>query len=129
MSECYRCGQEGHRRRDCPEVIPLPPAPRPEGGAEHGQDATVLRFPAAASLLAANAARQVDAAEWAGKIRQTMEGTWFARPLPSRQFLTATEIARWSLRGQFRTRDTFSLPHPADFRGGLPLPAEYPVSS
>ena len=35
MTECYRCGQEGHRRADCPQAEPLPapqssgPAPKP----------------------------------------------------------------------------------------------------
>lgn len=24
MTECYRCGQEGHRRADCPQATPLP---------------------------------------------------------------------------------------------------------
>lgn len=33
---------------------------------------------------------------------------------------------RWELRGQPRTRATFAAPHPADFRGGLPQPQEYP---
>ncbi len=33
---------------------------------------------------------------------------------------------RWELRGQPRTRATFADPHPGDFPGGLPLPAEYP---
>ena len=26
MTECYRCGQEGHTRSRCPEAAPLPPA-------------------------------------------------------------------------------------------------------
>ncbi len=30
----------------------------------------------------------------------------------------------WELRGEPRTRATFSDPHPDDFPGGLPLPAE-----
>ena len=26
MTECYRCGQEGHTRAHCPQQEPLPPA-------------------------------------------------------------------------------------------------------
>ena len=26
MTECYRCGQEGHTRAHCPQDAPLPPA-------------------------------------------------------------------------------------------------------
>ena len=36
------------------------------------------------------------------------------------------ELDRWAVRDQPRTRATFGLPHPDDFPGGLPLPAEYP---
>lgn len=32
----------------------------------------------------------------------------------------------WEVRGEPRTRATFSAPHPADFPGGLPLPGECP---
>ena len=35
MTECYRCGQEGHTRAHCPDQAPLPPAaPAPGGTAE-----------------------------------------------------------------------------------------------
>jgi hypothetical protein len=37
-----------------------------------------------------------------------------------------TELDRWTVRGQPRTRATFADPHPDDFPGGLPLPGEYP---
>jgi hypothetical protein len=33
----------------------------------------------------------------------------------------------WELRGELRTRETFSQPHPDDFPGGLPTPSEYPA--
>ena len=36
---------------------------------------------------------------------------------------------RWSVRGQPRHRGTFADPHPDDFRGGLPSPAEFPIVS
>ena len=36
--------------------------------------------------------------------------------------------ARWSVRGEPRSRQRFADPHPGDFRGGLPEPGEYPVS-
>jgi hypothetical protein len=36
------------------------------------------------------------------------------------------ELERWSVRGEPRTRARFADPHPDDFPGGLPLPAEYP---
>jgi hypothetical protein len=26
VTECYRCGQEGHHRNQCPTDLPLPPA-------------------------------------------------------------------------------------------------------
>ena len=32
----------------------------------------------------------------------------------------------WDVRGQSRRREAFGHPHPADFRGGLPVPREYP---
>jgi hypothetical protein len=35
----------------------------------------------------------------------------------------------WEVRGEPRTRATFGRPHPADFRGGLPIPAECPEVS
>jgi hypothetical protein len=44
--------------------------------------------------------------------------------LPPRE-LTQEELT-WSVRGEPRTRDTFGLPAPGDFPGGLPLPAECP---
>ena len=35
MTECYRCGQEGHTRAHCPGDAPLPPAaPARSGAAE-----------------------------------------------------------------------------------------------
>lgn len=36
------------------------------------------------------------------------------------------ELARWTVRGEVRTRETFGRPHPDDFPGGLPTPREYP---
>lgn len=30
----------------------------------------------------------------------------------------------WMVRGEPRTRETFGLPHPMDFAGGLPIPAD-----
>ena len=32
MTECYRCGQEGHTRSQCPGDVPLPPAAPARGG-------------------------------------------------------------------------------------------------
>jgi len=47
------------------------------------------------------------------------------RSLPAAAEPTADEL-RWSVRGELRTRETFGLPHPADYRGGpvpwLPVP-------
>ena len=40
MTECYRCGQEGHARSQCPQDTPLPPPPQPSG-----QAATTLPVP------------------------------------------------------------------------------------
>ncbi len=40
MTECYRCRQEGHARKDCPRDVPLPPPPQPSG-----QAATTLPVP------------------------------------------------------------------------------------
>ena len=39
MTECYRCGQEGHPRSRC-QGVPLPPPPQPSG-----QAATTLPVP------------------------------------------------------------------------------------
>lgn len=41
--------------------------------------------------------------------------------------LTPEELT-WSVRGEARTRATFSAPHPLDFPGGLPIPPECPTS-
>jgi hypothetical protein len=35
----------------------------------------------------------------------------------------AAAEAMWSVRGEPRSREAFSRPHPDDFPGGLPLPA------
>lgn len=45
---------------------------------------------------------------------------WVATPpLTVRDDLTRDELEarRWTLRGEQRTRETFGLPHPADFTG------------
>lgn len=52
-------------------------------------------------------------------------------PLPARRpgrALTQEEIT-WSVRGQARNRASFGHPHPGDFRGGLPVPGEFPELS
>ncbi len=46
MTECYRCGQEGHPRSQGPREPPLPPPPQPSGQA--AIPARVWRDPAIA---------------------------------------------------------------------------------
>jgi hypothetical protein len=36
------------------------------------------------------------------------------------------ELITWSVRGELRRREDFGKPHRDDFRGGLPLPSEFP---
>jgi hypothetical protein len=36
--------------------------------------------------------------------------------------ITGIQRARWSLRGQHRTRQTFAAPHPDDYEGGTVQP-------
>lgn len=45
MSECYRCGQEGHRRSECPRGEGLP-ASAPQQAAPKYLDASAYRRPA-----------------------------------------------------------------------------------
>lgn len=35
MTECYRCGQDGHTRSNCPQDMPLPGGPPPSPGGPH----------------------------------------------------------------------------------------------
>lgn len=47
-------------------------------------------------------------------------------PPPPRE--PTAEEARWSVRGEPRTRARFADPHPRDFPGGLPIPPDCPLS-
>lgn len=51
MTECYRCGQEGHTRQDCPAEPPLPAAAPASGQA--AVPPRVVRDPAIAAYYAA----------------------------------------------------------------------------
>ena len=61
MTECYRCGQEGHSRRDCPGDATVPPAAQPTAAAAR-LDA-ILHAPPANPQLAR---------QWAAFIRGTL---------------------------------------------------------
>jgi hypothetical protein len=49
-------------------------------------------------------------------------------PPPALERELTPEELTWSVRGEPRTRETFSAPHPLDFPGGLPIPPECPTS-
>lgn len=121
---CYLCGQPGHIRADCPdraasrksETSPRPPA---DAGPDDGEtrQATPARW----------AEKSRDYAGQAQQARQAMAKTMFGWPLPARPAGTLDrEAERWNVRGTPRSRETFGLPHPGDFPGGLPIPPECP---
>jgi hypothetical protein len=53
--------------------------------------------------------------------RRASDRAWAARP-PFKVLdgpdLAELEAARWNVRGEQRTRETFGLPHPDDYAGG-----------
>jgi hypothetical protein len=86
-----------------------------------------LRLPVADRYLAATRTARQTRAERAGSAaRAAVE---LARELAARGHYPEhmPEHIRWSVRGEPRHRRSFGLPHPGDFRGGLPTPREFPV--
>lgn len=61
MTECYRCGQEGHHRSQCPHDVPLPPA-APAAGRTAERHLHLIRDPPDPQL----------ARTWAQVIRDTL---------------------------------------------------------
>jgi hypothetical protein len=73
---------------------------------------------AMATARANRQARTQDAAAAVVALAHRLAGNGSGQHVP--------DHVRWAVRGEPRNRATFGFPHPADFRGGLPLPAEYP---
>jgi hypothetical protein len=61
VTECYRCGQEGHHRSQCPHDAPLPPAAHPDG---RGGNVIPLRRPADPDIARRGAAAIREALGW-----------------------------------------------------------------
>lgn len=123
-TNCYACGQDGHVRAECPRRTNARrtklPAPPPAAAGAGKMNEITAPMPASA--------KSADYSAKAQEARQAMAKTGFGHPPPLHPpgFL-AREIERWNVRGEPRTRATFSQPHPADFPGGLPIPPECPL--
>lgn len=124
MTECYRCGQEGHSRSNCPEVFRVPAATRPpavaESGGNHGRDL----YPPASVFLGAPKEVSEDTRELIERLKTELGLKDGPAGLVR---VSRQELVTWSVRGEPRTRGHFAGPHPGDFPGGLPLPPDYPV--
>ena len=118
-TNCYSCGKEGHRRSECPTKVKVPAATRPPAVAEGWEDP---RYPQAIALpvqpvpLSNETVKLIDATRAELQILNAP----VLRDGPSQY-----ERRMWTLRGQERSRRRFADPHPDDFKGGLPTPAEY----
>jgi hypothetical protein len=122
-TECYRCGQEGHRRSECPQVFKVPPATRPPAVAEKWEELEdSSRSPAALPWKPA---------ELSDDTKQLIERTRAdlqIRNTPRlRRWLTQEELDMWTVRDSPRGRRTFGLPHAGDFIGTGQTPREYPA--
>jgi hypothetical protein len=104
MTEGYP--QQGNHRPRARGWASIPPEARYDSGTRMARDVRRARAKAAA--------RSAIAAAW------SLAG---AAPEPG-----GVPEARWSLRGEPRSRQRFADPHPADFTGGLARPGEYPVT-
>ena len=69
---CYACGQDGHRRSECPSREPLP-APAP--GLTAAPEPTYTPPPPPASRPASYRAQYADTSPWAEQIRAQMGWT------------------------------------------------------
>jgi len=117
---CYACGEEGHTRAECPTRKKVPAATRPSAVAESGNEVDAWHPPAAS----------LPPAEITPETRKLIDITRAQLQLMNapelRRYTSRYEQHMWSLRGSLRSRASFALPHPDDFKGGLPRPQEFP---
>lgn len=76
-----------------------------------------------AEFVTIDRARQIRIIAEADRARDLMP----VPPPPPRERELTPEERTWNVRGEPRTRRTFSAPHPLDFPGGLPIPPDCPI--
>jgi hypothetical protein len=94
VTDCYRCGQDGHRRQDCPQTWGLPEAP-PTGSAPAAPPRRLDDQPVPARKPDSEIA---DATAWADAIRRDMG--WETRSDGDRLGALAREQVRDARRGR-----------------------------